>query len=234
MKLNVRWQYDENISVGIDYHDISNVKTYDEEMAKFRDVGKEATDIIKTICLEKDHSLLEIGTGTGHFAIEAAKHCNNVYAIDISSTMIGYAKQKAQTIGIDNISFIQSGFLSYEHDGAPLDVIVSNIAFHHLPDFWKMIALKRIYNLLKKGGIFYLNDVIFSFPIEEYDFKINSWIDSMEEKVGVDFAKEAEMHIKEEFSTFDWVIEEMLRKSGFTFDIHHKDDFFAVYCCKKN
>ena len=42
------------------------------------------------------------------------------------------------------------------------------------------------------------------------------------------------MHIKEEYSTFDWIIEEMLHKSGFEFDIRHKDDFFAVYYCKKN
>ena len=234
MRSNVKWEYDENVQVGTDYQDISNVQAYDEEMAKLRDLEKEAIDIIQTICLQREHSLLEIGTGTGHFSIEAARYCDNVYAIDISSTMIDYAKQKAQAMGIDNISFIQSGFLSYEHDGDPLDAIVSNIAFHHLPDFWKMIALKRIYQLLKKGGTFYLSDVVFSFPIEKYDYKINNWIDSMKEKVGVDLAKEAEIHIKEEFSTFDWIIEEMLHKSGFKFDIHHKDDFFAVYCCKKD
>jgi len=178
-------------------------KTIADNEQKVIDAMNEATEIIKTICLEKDQSLLEIGTGTGHFSIEASRHCNSVYAIDISSTMIDYAKQKAQTMGIDNISFIQSGFLSYEHDGDPFDVIVSNIAFHHLPDFWKMVALKRIYRLLKKGGTLYLNDVIFSFPIEEYDSKIDNWIDSLKENAGVDFAEEAEMHIKEEFSTFD-------------------------------
>jgi 2-polyprenyl-3-methyl-5-hydroxy-6-metoxy-1,4-benzoquinol methylase len=103
--------------------------------------------------------------------------------------MIAYAKQKAQKDGISNISFLQAGFLSYEHNGSPLDIIVSNLALHHLPDFWKMI--------------------------------------------GLNFAKEAQMHIKEENSTFDWVIEEMLHKSGFKFDIRRKDDFFAVYYCKK-
>ena len=234
MKLNVKWQYNETVQVGIDYQDISNVQTYDEKMAKFRDFKKEAADIIKATGLEREHSLLEIGTGTGNFAIEAARYCNYVYAIDVSSTMIDYAKQKAQTVGITNISFFRAGFLSYEHKGCPLDVIVSNIALHHLPDFWKMIALKRIYQLLKNGGTFYLGDVIFSFSIEEYNYKIDDWIDVMKEKVGVGFGKEAEMHIKEEFSTFDWIIEEMLHKSGFKFDIHRKDDFFAVYCCKKN
>jgi len=234
MKSNAKWLYNETVQVGTDYQDISNVQDYDMKMAKFRDVTKEATDIIEAISLGKKHSLLEIGTGTGNFAIEAARNCNNVYAIDVSSTMIDYAKQKAQTMGISNISFFQAGFLSYEHDGYPLDVIVSNVALHHLPDFWKMIALKRIYKLLKNDGTFYLGDVVFSFPIEEYGNKIDNWIDTMKEKVGINFAEEAQMHIKEEYSTFDWIIEEMLHKSGFKFDIRHKDDFFAVYYCKKN
>lgn len=34
-----------------------------KKMAKFRDVTKEATDIIEAISLEREHSLLEIGTG---------------------------------------------------------------------------------------------------------------------------------------------------------------------------
>ncbi|MDD5474861.1 MAG: class I SAM-dependent methyltransferase [Candidatus Methanoperedens sp.] len=234
MKSNAKWFYNETVQVGTDYQDISNVHEYDMKMAKFRDVTREATDIIEAISLRREHSLLEIGTGTGNFSIEAAKHCNKVYAIDVSSAMITYAKQKAQKMGISNVSFLQAGFLSYEHNGYPLDMIVSNFALHHLPDFWKMIALKRIYQLLKNGGTFYIGDIVFSFPIEEYDYKIDNWIDTMKQNVGIDFAKEAEMHIKEEYSTFDWVIEEMLHKSGFIFDILHKDDFTAVYYCKKN
>lgn len=177
MKLNKEWFYDETIQVGTNYQDISNVQAYDQQMAKFRDVKKEAKDIIEAISLGREHSLLEIGTGTGNFAIEAAKHCNEIYAIDVSSAMIAYAKQKAQINGISNISFFQAGFLNYEHNGSPLDMIVSNLALHHLPDFWKMIALERIYNMLKLGGTFYLGDVVFSFPVEEYDNKINTWIE---------------------------------------------------------
>jgi len=234
MKLNKEWFYDETIQVGRNYQDISNVQAYDLQMAKFRDVKKEATDIIEAISLGREHSLLEIGTGTGNFAIEAAKHCNEVYAIDVSSAMIAYAKQKAQKNGIGNISFFQAGFLNYEHNGSPLDMIVSNLALHHLPDFWKMIALKRIYKMLKNGGTLYLGDVIFSFPVKEYDTKIDTWIESMREKVGIKFAQEAQLHLKEEYSTFDWVIEEMLHRSGFKLDIRHKDDFVAVYYCKKD
>lgn len=125
MKSNTKWFYDETVQVGRDYQDISNVQAYDMEMAKFIDIKKESADIIEAICLGREHSLLEIGTGTGNFAIEAAKHCNEVFAIDVSPAMIAYAKQKAQNMGINNISFFQAGFLSYKHNGYPLDIIVS-------------------------------------------------------------------------------------------------------------
>jgi len=227
------WQYDEIRQVGTDYTDEAQVEAYDQRMQSLRDVKEETEAIIKSINLKENETILEIGTGTGSFAIEAAKICAKVIAIDVSQKMLEFAQQKAQAKGITNIEFSHAGFLTYVHTGKAFDAIVSQLALHHLPDFWKMIALKKIYQLLKNGGTFYLGDVVFSFPIEEYNFKINNWIDTMKEKVGADFAKEAEMHIKEEFSTFDWIIEEMLHKSGFKFDICHKDDFFAVYRCKK-
>jgi len=71
MKSNMKWFYDEAVQVGTDYQDISNVQAYDMQMAKFRDVKTEATDMIEAICLGGKHSLLEIGTGTGNFAIES-------------------------------------------------------------------------------------------------------------------------------------------------------------------
>ncbi len=234
MNLCPRWQYNEMQQVGADYTDEAQVEAYDQRMQRLRDVNEETEAIIKSINLKKNEIILEIGTGTGSFAIEAAQHCKRVIAIDVSQKMLEFAKQKAQMNRITNIEFNHAGFLTYGHAGEPFDAVVSQLALHHLPDFWKMIALKRIHQLLKNGGTFYLVDVVFSFPIEEYNHKIDNWIDTMKEKVGVDFAKEAEMHIKEEFSTFDWIIEKMLHKSGFKFDIRHKDDFFAVYCCKKN
>jgi putative AdoMet-dependent methyltransferase len=110
MKSNAKWLYNETVQVGTDYQDVSNVQEYDMKMAKFRDVKKEATDIIEAICLKKEHSLLEIGTGTGNFAIEAARHCNKVYAIDVSYAMIGYAKKKHKKWGLVIFHFFRLVF----------------------------------------------------------------------------------------------------------------------------
>jgi ubiquinone/menaquinone biosynthesis C-methylase UbiE len=233
MKSFPGWQYNDMKQVGTDYNDIKQVHEYDKQMQKLRDFRKENETILKTLYLTPYQTLIEFGTGTGNFAIEAARYCKKVFAIDVSPRMLECAYKKADKNGIKNIEFHNAGFLTYEHCAEPVDAVVSQLALHHLPDFWKLIALKRIHQLLQNGGIFYLGDVVFSFPIEEYDYKIDNWIDTMKQNVGLDFAKEAQMHIKEEYSTFDWILEEMLHKSGFKFNIRHKDDFFAVYFCSK-
>ena len=61
---------------------------------------------------------------------------------------------------INNVFPICSGLLSYEHDGEPADVVISNAVLHHLPDFWKLVALRNINSFLKPGGKFFLFDVV--------------------------------------------------------------------------
>jgi hypothetical protein len=57
--------------------------------------------------------------------------------------MLGHARKKAAFRGIANIDFLQGGFLTYQHKGAPLDAIINQLALHHLPDFWKQVAQIR-------------------------------------------------------------------------------------------
>jgi ubiquinone/menaquinone biosynthesis C-methylase UbiE len=85
--------------------------------------------------------------------------------------MLEYARQKAEQQGVTNIQFHHAGFLTYEHQGKPLDAVVSQLALHHLPDFWKMIALQRIFEMLESGGKFYLMDTLYSFePVDHVSF----------------------------------------------------------------
>ncbi|RJQ31585.1 MAG: class I SAM-dependent methyltransferase [Peptococcaceae bacterium] len=124
--------------------------------------------MISCLGLTSNQTIIEFGTGTGDFALEAAQCCARVFAIDISPAMLNFTRRKAELRGIKNIEFHQAGFLTYDHHGEPLDAVVSQLALHHLPDFWKMIALKRIFAMLKEGGKFYLRDVVYSFPVDNY------------------------------------------------------------------
>lgn len=228
------WLYNEMRQIGTDYDSEAEVVAYDKRMSRFRDFSDEARRIIKAIGLKRDQIVLEIGAGTGEIMLEISKYCQRVIAVDISRRMLDYAGVKAQKRGITNITLVHAGFLTYEHTGSPLDAVYTQIALHHLPDFWKMIALKRIHSMLREGGRFYLNDVIFSFPVERYAESINSYIATMQGSAGRETADNICLHIKDEYSTFDWILEEMLRRSGFSIDaIEYRDEFISSFTCTK-
>ena len=228
---NENYYFNEFKSLGTDYNDLEEIKIYDERMSKLRDIQKEIENTLNQIDLKKEDIIIEIGCGTGEFSIEAAKKCKKVIAIDVSNNMLQYAKNKAINRRINNISFINSGFLSYKHKDEPVDIVVSSIALHHLPDFWKLIALRNISSMLKTKGKFYLHDVVFSFDIDNFEDAIEKWTNQTNDSK---MKKSMLNHINQEFSTMDWIMEELLQKAGFNIEYkEYKSDFFATYLCIK-
>lgn len=228
------WTYDEMRQVGTDYDSPERVREYDERMNSLRDVRAEANAILDELDLQKDGALVEFGSGTGELAIEASRRCDRVYALDVSRTMIEYAREKAARRGAAGIVFVHAGFLGYNHDGPPPSAVVSQLALHHLPDFWKLVALSRIHDLLAPGGRFFLRDVVFAVQPAKLSSTIERTIHRMRESAGEAAALDYERHVREEYSTYDWVMEEMLYRAGFTIERADYGDFFiATYLCVK-
>jgi hypothetical protein len=84
------------------------------------------------------------------------------------------------------MEFRRAGFLSYAHDGPPADMLVTKYALHHLPDFWKSVALLRMNEMLRPAGRLFLSDVVFSFPMTEHRHEIDTWIARMAKPSGED------------------------------------------------
>jgi len=226
------WRYDEMKQVGTDYADPKHVEKYDERHSQFRDVDGECSAILDSLAVTTTSVILEIGTGTGAFALHAARRCKHVYAIDVSLPMLESARSKASAAGISNVTFSHGGFLTYEHDAAPPDAIVTSMAFHHLPDLWKAVALDRMSIMLKNGGQLYIHDVVFTQP--DTLQSIQKWIDHMHSIAGHQLAREIGTHVREEFSTFDWILDGLLERSGF--DVVQKKTehgVVATYLCRK-
>ncbi|MHC4439000.1 MAG: hypothetical protein ACYS3S_16700 [Planctomycetota bacterium] len=88
--------------------------------------------------------------------------------------------------------------------------------------------------MLKTGGRLYLFDVVFSFNIDDYESRLNQWIKSTAERIGSAFAEEVEIHIREEYSTFDWIMEGLLKQAGFAIEtVNYKYDLMAAYLCTR-
>src|SRR3990172_6760387 len=112
------WKYDEFKQVGTDYSSKTEVEHYDSSHADFRDMEAESADILDLLKIREDGVLIDFGSGTGTFAIHAARRCATVYAIDVSQAMLDFAAAKAIKAGRRNIEFRHAGFLTYEHDAS--------------------------------------------------------------------------------------------------------------------
>jgi putative AdoMet-dependent methyltransferase len=212
------WLFDEAAIAGVDYINESIANDYDAQHESFRNFEEEAEKIAAALGLSVSSVVLDIGCGTGGLSICLAKICRHIYAVDVSKAMIDTLNRKILSNKVANISALQSGFLTYQHKGEQPDAIVANITLHHLPDFWKQIALCNLHDILKDGGKLFLADVVFDFDPRSYVEVINGWLHGMREMVGQKIADETIVHIRDEFSTWRWIIDGMLSRAGFRID----------------
>lgn len=227
------WQYDEMKFSGVDFSQMDEVAAYDNMHKKFRDYAKASEEIIHRLSLKSDSTVIDLGCGTGAFALHAANRCRTIYAVDVSAAMLEYCRKQAEQKGLTNIVFCHSGLLSYEHGDELADAAVCVAVLHHLPDYWKQVALKRCCRMLKPGGRLFLFDIVFPSDTDCLP-EIDEWIKAARAMADARLAQEAIIHVKNEFSTYDWIMEGMIRRSGLQIDTaEYCKGFQAIYLCTK-
>ena len=132
---------------------------------------------------------------------------------------------------------MKAGFLTYDHVGEPADFVYSRNALHHLPDFWKAIALTRIASMLRPGGILRLRDIVFSFDPRETTDHINAWVERGGGDPSAGWTRdELRAHVRDEHSTFGWILEGMLDRAGFSVEDVRYDEskIFGAYTARRD
>jgi SAM-dependent methyltransferase len=225
---------DEIALAGPEHLDPAYVAGYDRKAAFD---PSEDLAVLREHGLAADSTLVDLGAGTGTLALAAASECKRVIAVDVSPAMVAMIESKGAERGITNVECVQAGFLSYRHTGAPPDFVYSRNALHHLPDFWKGIALHRIAQLLRPGGVLRLRDLVYAFEPRDAEKFIGAWLDSGAERPEEGWMREEfEVHLRDEHSTFNWLLEPMIRQAGFTIEHAGYDArrIYADYVCTKS
>lgn len=225
------WQWNEMQQIGTDYTSLAEVEVYDQRMASFRDVDGENRDMIRRLDLPPGSAVLEIGCGTGRFARSAAKAGYQVTAVDVSKIMLEYVGAKAAQENLPLIRTQHSGFLTMDLPAGHFDAVVSGAALHHLPDAWKLVALRHIAQVLKTGGLFILRDVVFApHNGEAPEDCFARFIGSFNEMI----RPGAIGHVQKEYSTYDWIMEGLLVRAGFRIlSAEPCSEGFMSYHCSK-
>jgi ubiquinone/menaquinone biosynthesis C-methylase UbiE len=224
------WWLDERAHAGAEHLDAAYVEGYD------RKAGFDASSDVEVLLahgLGPDSIVVDLGAGTGTFTIAVAPMCGQVIAADVSPAMTSALRSRSAELGLDNVTVVNAGFLSYEHEGPPADFVFTRNALHQIPDFWKAIALSRIAKILRPDGILRLHDLVFDFDPTEADERIEQWMSGAVDDPSTGWtADELAEHVRIEFSTYSWLFEPMLERCGFDIiDRSYRRGAYGAYTC---
>jgi SAM-dependent methyltransferase len=208
------WWLDERATIGRENVDADHAARYDDkEDAR----GPAEVAFLQSLGVGPDATVVDLGAGTGQFALAAAAAFRRVIAVDPSPVMLGPLRARAAGLGCAP-EIVHAGFLTYEHRGDPADVVYSRYALHHLPDAWKAVALQRVAAMLRPGGVLRLWDIVYHFPVAEAEERFEAWCASVPVSApeGQWCRADIEDHVREEHSTFTWLLEPMAERAGFT------------------
>lgn len=228
------WFFDELAGAGRENLDSEHASHYDTK--EDADAVAEV-ELLRSHGLNADSELVDLGAGTGQLSIAAAAICSRVVAVDVSPVMLNVLQNKVRESGTSNLEVVQGGFLSYQHRGRRPDFVYSRFALHHLPDFWKSLALRHIRGVLREGGMLRLWDVVYNFDPTDAEEELESWCSAWEREVEVGWGRaDVEEHIRDEHSTYTWILEPMMERCGFEImDAEYSPDgIFAKYIARAN
>jgi ubiquinone/menaquinone biosynthesis C-methylase UbiE len=223
------WLLDELASAGRENLDADHVARYDR---KENSDGDAEVAVLIQLGLGPKSTVIDLGAGTGQFCLAAAPHCRRVVAADVSPLMLDTLASRVEEEHLDNIEVVRGGFLTYDHTGLPADFVYSRYALHHLPDFWKGVALQRMSEMLRPGGVLRIWDVVYHFDPDEAGRYVEAWCATGSDNPAGEWSRaEFEEHIRDENSTFTWLLEPMIERAGFEIrDAEYSTDgMFAKY-----
>src|SRR6202789_1711362 len=201
------WYYNQRRRIGLDSAVASIYDRHDDSDLRARAA-------LSALGVKPGWRIADVGCGNGVLACEAALMGAEVDAIDISPAMLALAQISARDHRVA-IRTQSAGLLSFAYQPDSYDLVVSEFALHHLPDFWKAVALSRIFAALKPGANFFLRDIVFVSMPDGSERDVEAWADFNIKNHG--FARDSVVtHWRDECSTFGWVIERMLTDTGFT------------------
>jgi ubiquinone/menaquinone biosynthesis C-methylase UbiE len=209
-----QWMLDELAYAGPEHLDAEFVAGFDRKQG-YPDPAEDLA-VLRAHGLTEKSTVVDLGAGTGSFALAAAREFGRVVAVDISPAMLDVIADRATAAGLSNLEYARAGFLSYRHDGPPADAVYTRHALHQLPDFWKAVALERIAGLLRPGGVLRVHDLVYDFAPADAGEVFGRWFAGAATDPALGYtAEDYAEHIRTEHSTFRWLFEPMLAAAGF-------------------
>ncbi len=117
-----------------------------------------ANRLVEFANLQNGQKILDIATGTGIVALNAAQKVGSqgkVIGVDISAGMLNNAKQKLAETNLQNVEFIEADAEKLDFSDNSFDAVLCSLAVCYLTDI--PAALRNWHRLIKKDGFIAFN-----------------------------------------------------------------------------
>lgn len=158
-----------------------------------------AKQMIRELPNKDNLKILDLSCGTGNIAIELALKYKNsqIFALDLSSKMLEIAKQKAEALNINNITFIKADVENLEYEKNSFDIITCGFALFFYTNMNKQF--NDFLSLIKKDGIFTFS----SFTKKAFSPYCDIFLDTLQKDYDISYIKEEDclLDTKDEIKT---------------------------------
>lgn len=117
-------------------------------------IGDLTEQVLHKAGLAPGMRVLDVGCGAGDVSFLAAKFVGPkgaVIGVDKAPEAIGYAQQRAQQAGLDNVRFVAADLTEFQLDGEPVDALIGRLVLMYFPD--PAAVLRRLLTFVRPGGI---------------------------------------------------------------------------------
>ncbi len=129
--------------------------------------------------------VLDLGTGTGNSSLailEVFPHAR-LTGLDVSQKMVERIRERMKRF---DYRAICGDVLGIKFKGE-FDLAISSIVYHHLDDRSKARGYKKVFNALKKGGLFILADIMVAGEKKLNEMLTDKWSGFIEYKRGAEY-----------------------------------------------
>lgn len=167
---------------------------FDQQVERFSNLETgQTTAIDSPLCMEliaRSAALLnpdathvmDLGCGGGNYAVKVTSFLPDVNCtlIDLSANMLEKAKERVLKNSKGTVNALQGDYRDIEFGENIYDVVTAGTTLHHLRDDreWELV-FEKVFKALKKGGTFWINDIVLSETDEINQMMLDGWIGEM-------------------------------------------------------
>jgi len=181
---------------------------FDQQVERFSNIETgQTTAIDSPLCMElvaRSAALLnpdatrvmDLGCGGGNYAFKVTSLLPDVDCtlIDLSANMLAVAEERVAANISGKVLAIQGDYRDIPLDENSYDIITAGTTLHHLrgDEDWELVFAK-VFNALKPGGTFWINDIVVGETDEINQMMLGGWLSILRKQVS---PEEIEMYME--------------------------------------